>query len=816
MLQELRHALRLLARNPGFAAIAALSLALGIGANSAIFSLADTLLLRPLPVRDPGSVVTVSTDPPNLDQGIGGVSYPDYRDFRAKSQSFDGMAAFQLSTFGMAKSASETPQLRMGMMVSDNFFQVMGVEPALGRGFLPEEGRVPGRDPIVILSYDFWRSQFGGRSAILNSTVRINGIDFNIVGVAPKSFTGVDEYVRPHFYLPLTMWQRLNALATNPLEDRANHAFDVKARLKPGISRERAQAELAALWKNLASLESESDRNRVARVRTELQARVQSSPFDAYLVAMLAALVTVVLMIACANVANLLLGRAQARKREMAIRMALGVSRTRLVRQLMIESLLLALIGAAAGLAFAYAGIRFLRTVPFPTDLPIEISPQLDYRVLLFSLFSAIVSSVIFGLVPALQASRSNLIPALKNAEAGTSVRKRMLGRNILVVGQVAMAMILLVATGTLIDGFRKILVLNPGFRTDHILNMALDTSLVRYTPEQTRTFYKNLVDKTRTLPGIRAIALGGVIPLIPPQGMETFVPEGYQFTHGETRASAFSSTVDENYFAVTQTAIIRGRGFTADDKEGAPLVAIVNQQLADTYWPNQDPIGKRLQLKSHKNEWAQVVGVTRTGKYLFIFEPHTPFLYLPFAQTQQTQMVLYAETLGDPVSAAGPLRQIVHDLDANQPVFNVRPLTELYQQRAIVVPRMILETIGAMGTTGLALALIGLYGLVAYSVARRTREIGVRMAIGARASDVLRMVLRQGLVLSLIGIGVGSLATIATARVLAAGLMGFGNPSPATYVLVPVLLLLVTLASCYVPARRAARVDPTITLRYE
>ena len=816
MLQEIRYALRLLARNPGFTAIAALSLGLGIGANSAIFSLADALLLRPLPVREPGSLVTVSTDRPNLSEGLGGVSYPDYRDFRQNSQSFEDLAALQLSAFGMAKSTRETPQLRVGVMVSDNFYQVMGIRPMLGRGFLPEEGQVPGRNPVVILAYDFWRTEFAADPAVLNSTMRINGIDFNIIGVAPKTFTGVDEYVRPHFYVPLMMWQRLNALPENPLEDRTNRSFDVKGRLKPGVSREQAKGELVTLWKSLEQLHSEADRNRVVGVRTELQARVQSSPGDAYLIGMLMALVVVVLIIACANVANLLLGRARARTREVAIRIALGISRTHLVRQLLVESLLLALLGGVAGLAFAYGGIRFLQTIRIPSDIPVVISPQLDHRILLFSLFSAIASALIFGLVPALQTSKSDLVPALKSAEPGTGARQRIVGRNALVIGQVALSMILLIATGMLIDGFRKILVLNPGFRTDHLLTMELDTSLVRYTQAQTHDFYKNLLSRTRAVPGVRAVTLGKVIPLAPSQEAETFIPEGYQFPKGQVNASIFTSMVDENYFDVMRTPIIRGRAFTANDKEGVPLVAIVNQQLADTYWPREDPIGKRLQVKSEKDQWVQVVGVTKTGKYIFLGESPTPFLYLPFAQTQATRMVMFTETMGDPASAVTPLRQIVHDLDANQPMFNVRTFANFYQQRAIAVPRMIMEIVGTMGTIGLTLALIGLYGLVAYSVARRTREIGVRMAIGASQSDILRMVLRQGLVLSLAGIGVGSLATVAVARVLAAGLIGLGTPNPATYVLVPMILLLVTLASCYVPALRASRVDPMVALRYE
>ena len=816
MLQEIRRAFRLLARNPWFTAIAVLSLALGIGANSAIFSLADSLLLRPLPVLEPSLLVTVSTDRPGVSDGVGGVSYPDYRDLRAKAQSFEGLTAFQLSAFSVAKSSAENPQLRAGVMVSDNYFQVMGIQPALGRALLPEEGQVPGRDASVVLSYDFWRSEFDSDPGILKHTLRINGIDFNIVGVAPKSFTGTDEYVRPHFYVPVMMWQRLNALPKDPLEERSQHDFEVKGRVKTGVRREAAQAELATIWKGLEALHSEADRRRAVRVRTELQARIQSSPADAYLILMLMGLVAVVLLIACANVANLLLGRARARSREVAIRIAIGVTRGRLVRQLLTESVLLALLGVAAGLGFAYGGIRFLQTIRIPSDFPIVISPQLDGRVLLFSLLSGIASAVIFGLAPALQGSKTDLIPALKNAEAGQGARQRTIGRNSLVIAQVALSMILLIATGMLLDGFRKSLILNPGFRTDHILITEFDTSLVRYTQAQTHDFYKNLVDRARQVPGVRAVTLGGVVPLAPSQSGEGIIPEGFQFPKGQVNASILLSVVDENYFDVMQTPITRGRAFTTNDKDGAPLVAIVNEQLAKTYWPNQDPIGKRLRIGSKKDEWLQVVGVTRTGKYTYLGEPPLAFLYLPFAQNQRTRMVLFTEAFGDPASVAAPVRELVRTLDVNQPVFNVRTLADFYHQRAIVVPRMVMEIVATMGSVGLALALIGLYGLVAYQVARRTREIGVRMALGASRGDVLRMVLRQGLALAIAGIGIGGLVSVAVARLLTAGLIGLGTPNPATYVAVPVTLLLVTLASCYLPAYRASQVDPMAALRYE
>ena len=617
--EELRYALRMLVRNPGFTAIATLSLALGIGANSAIFSMADALLLRPLAITEPSAVVNISTDPPG---DVGGVSYPDYRDLRDRSKSFDGMTAIRMSPLSVAKSAKENPHLRAALLVSENFFQVLGVQPALGRGFLAQEGQASGRNPVAVLSYDFWRSEFSTDPSILGRVIRINGIDFDVIGVAPKSFTGVDQYVRPNLYIPASMSQRLTAATKDETEDRTAHNFDVKGRLKPGVTREQARAELTTIWKGLEPLHSEADKRRSMAVRSEFQTRVALDPPDAYLVALLMALVAVVLMIACANVANLLLGRARGRSREIAIRLALGVSRTRLIRQLLTESLLLALLGAIFGLGLAYGGVRFFQTIRIPTDLPITISPQLDGRVLLVSLFSALVSALFFGLAPALKSSKPNLIPALKNAESGVTSKQRLMGRNALVVAQVAMSMILLIATGMLIDGFRKTLSLNPGFRIDHVLTMEFDTSLVRYTPAQAHDFYRDLIDRARALPQVRNVALASVVPLAPSQDGENVVPEGHQFPKGQVNVNILTSTVDEHYFDLMQTALVRGREFTANDKEGAPLVAIVNEQFAKEYWPNQDPIGKRLRIDSKKDEWLQVVGVAKTGKYTFVGEP--------------------------------------------------------------------------------------------------------------------------------------------------------------------------------------------------
>src|SRR5215469_14901622 len=500
--EEVRFAVRMMVRNPGFTTIAALSLALGIGANSAIFSLADALLLRPLSVLEPSRVVTISTDRQDGSDGIGGVSFPDYRDFREQSRSFEGIAAFDYGPLSFGKSAAETPQMRFAVMVTANYFNVLGVQPVLGRAFTGDEGQVPGRDALVVLSHDFWRSEFSSDQNIIGRTVRINAIDFTVIGVAPKNFHSTDEYVRPYFYVPLSIEQRLQGLPKDPLADRSNRSLEVKARLKAGATREGAEAELAGIWKGLQPLKTEADGHRLPHVRTELLARIQSAPDDAFLVALLMALTGVVLMIACANVANLLLGRARARTREIAIRMSLGISRARLVRQLLTESLVLALLGTALGLAFAYGGIRFLQNIRVPTDVPVVISPQLDLRVLVFAVLLGIVSALLFGLTPALQATKTSVVAALKSTEAQTT-RKSLLGRNALVIAQLSMAMLLLLSTSMLLDGFRRTLRLSPGFRIDNLLTAQFNTSLVHYSSQQSHDFYTNLRDRVAELPRV-------------------------------------------------------------------------------------------------------------------------------------------------------------------------------------------------------------------------------------------------------------------------------------------------------------------------
>jgi putative ABC transport system permease protein len=813
MLQEIRQAFRMIARSPGFTAIAVLSLALGIGANAAIFSLADALLFRPLAVTDPGSVMALNLDTPGGD--LGNFSYPDYRDLRSTTKSFDGIAAFQISTFSLARNKNEVPQMRAGLEVSDNFFSVLGIQPTLGRSFLPEE-TVKGGAPAVVLSYGFWQDQFNGDKEVLGRTIRISGTDFTIVGVAPKAFTGVDQYIRPSFMVPAVLTQQLNGAAKDPVENRTDYSFTLYGRLKRGVSVNQAQAEMVTLWKGLQQQYPADGRNGKMMVRTQLQFRIAQDSIDAILITMLMALVSVVLLIACANVANLLLGRARGRTREIAVRIALGVSRTKLLRQLFAENVVLALLGDVIGLGFAYGGIRFLQTIPIPSDLPIVISPQLDQRVLVFSLIASLFSVLVFGLAPAFQSLKTELVSALKSSESNMSGRKRTLGRNSLVIVQIALSMVLLVASGMLLDGFRKTLVASPGFRTDHLLITEFDTSLVRYNPEKTVAFYRDIKDRVRALAGVRSAALTATVPFGNNQPSREVIPDGYQATKGQESVTLPFDVVDADYFGTMKIPIVSGRGFTADDKADSTPATIVNQEFAARFWPGQDPLGKRIRLDNDKGKLVQVVGVARNSKYMFISESQYRYFYLPYAQEGGTRMVMLTESSGDPALLAAPLREIVRSMDPNQPMYNVRTFGNFYKMRAIDTPLMITQMVVTMGLIGLLLALIGIYGLVSYSVARRTREIGVRIAIGADRTDVIKMVLRQGFVLACIGIGVGGILSLIVGKALAAGLIGLGKPNPATFIIVPLAVLLVTMAACWAPAWRASRVDPLRALRAE
>jgi predicted permease len=813
MLNDFRYAIRTLRQNPGFALTAIVSIGLGIGANATIFSLADGLLFRPLPVPNASQVVTLKSRTPS--GTFDNLSYADYADFRDKSRSFDGVVAYKIAMFGFAADSKTQPQLKAGYLVSGNFFHVLGTEPRIGRGFRPAEGEVPGRDAVVVLGHDFWKNEFGSNAAVLGRAIRLNGLDFTVIGVAPESFKGIDQYIRPSFFVPAMMAPDLTALKSEVLTDRSDRSFAVKGRLKPGTSIQAADAETAALAKSLAQSFPATNGAFGAAVRTEMQTRRDFSQGDVVLVGLLFSIVIVVLLIACGNVANLMLSRGRDRSREIAVRLALGASRARLVRQLMVESLLIALAGGAMGLLIALFGVEVLSTIQIPSDLPIQLSFKLDGRVLTMTLLVSFACAILFGLMPALQSTKTDLIPTLK-AGASDIARKRLFGRSALVTLQVAGSLVLLVAATQLFRGFSYVLSHSPGFRTDHLLTMTFDPALVRYSPIQTEQFYKTLTDRARAVPGVKSAALTNALPMGTNFQTETVVPEGHQFPTGKTSIEVLSSVVDHNFFGTFGVPLLRGRPILATDLADSPRVAVVNEAFAEHYL-GENPIGKRIQIKDREkgDPWVQVVGVTTTGQYLSIVAPPTEYLYLPLSQNARTRMTLLAESYGDPAALAAPLRKMVGAIDSNVPISGVRTMGDFFEQRAVKTLHFIDGIVGVAGLLGLALALVGLYGVMAYQVARRTREIGIRMAIGAARPQVMKMILKQAAVMAVTGAGIGMLLCYAGGRALTSG-MGVPSFDPLLFALVPIGLLLTTLLAAAIPARRASRVDPMLALRQD
>ena len=818
--KDLRYGTRMLARNPVFTLVSVLSLAIGIGANTAVFSFADTLLLRPLAVPRAGGLLTVGSTSKSALRAVLLTSYPDYIDLRDRSRIFEGLTAFDESVVGFSREPGTVPKLTLGMVVSGSFFPVVGLEPELGRGFRADEDQIPGRDAVVVLGHGFWTREFGADPSVLGRTIRLNGTAFTVIGVAPAGFTGLDPHARYDFYAPLMMWQRLTPMASSrPFDAREFRSLSVRGRLKPGESLAEAQAELSAIAADLERAYPETNRGQRLVVRTELQARKAGAPPIARLLLMLSLLAAAVLFVACANVAGLLTSRAPVRSREIALRLAIGAGRARVVRQLITESLLIAVIGGALGIGVGYAGVILFRQVQIPTDLPIVVAFALDRRALLVSLAVAVLSAVLFGLAPAIRATRADLIGVMKASDAAGFGRHRRWGRAALVVVQVSVSVVLLVVAAFIYRGFQRQLGGGPGFATDHLLMMSVAPGQMRYTPAQSRQLFEQLAERARLVPGVKSAGLTRYMPMDGGPPSINVIPEGVQFPDGKESAAHSGSVVDAQFFDTIGLPILKGRGFRATDSAEAPRVAVVNEVFAQRYWSGQDPIGKRFRVDSTRGPWVEIVGVVKSSKYGFLIERPTEFIFLPHMQREAESMFLLVRSSGDPATLVGPLREVVRALDANLPISNVRTMDELYRLRSVVILNVIVSLVAAMGMMGLALALVGLYGLVAYAAARRTKEIGIRMAIGAGRSDVIRMVLGQGAVLAVAGLGGGLLASAGVARALGAVLPGGAVGDGTDYMAFPLVaatVLAVTLLASYVPARRASRVNPTDALRHD
>jgi predicted permease len=820
MLKDFRFALRTLRQNPGFALVAIISLALGIGANAAIYSLADALILRPMAVPHASEVMAVQSQ--MRGESIVGlptysfVSYPDYRDLRDRSQSFAGLTAADYTPFGFSASKDALPEMKYGTFVSGNFFRVLDVAPVLGRGFRPDEDETPGRDTVVVLGYDLWKTALSSRPDVIGSTIFLNGIPFTVIGVAAEQFRGPYNLIRADLFVPMAMEPRMAGdLKQSVREQRGARVFFIHGRLKPGVSEAQAAAEARVIGQQLAQAYPDTNRTTSLVVGTDIQARARLGLGNAILIGFLLALSAVVLLIACANVMNLMLSRARARSREIAVRLAMGAGRARLVRQLLTESVVIAALGGVLGLVVAEAGVNLFSRIQVPGDVPIVIDPRLDPRVLLFVLFVSVASAILFGLAPAMQSTKPNLVPALKSGRAEGGKRRRFFGRNALVIAQVAGSLLLLIFATQSYRGAAIVLSSPAGFRTDHLLLASFNPGLARYSDRQTQEFYRNLLERTRTMPGVQSAALTQVLPMSPSGSVARVIPEGLTLPPGTEALTMLADTVSDGYFRAMSIPLVEGRDFQVTDRADSPRVAIVNEVVARKYYPKQSAIGKRLRLAGSDKPPMEIVGVAKLSKYSFMVEPPFDYVYLPLSQNPLPGMTLMLQTAGPSATAAAPLRELVRSIDAQQPVFSVRPMENFFDQRATQTLGMLNDAIAAMGLLGLVLALVGLYGLMTYSVGLRQREIGIRMAVGAAQSSVLNMMLRQGMVLAGTGVAIGLFLSILAGNSTTA-MIGTSNFYLPLVALVCFGLLAAAALGAYIPARRASLLDPNVVLRQE
>jgi len=818
-LDDARFAMRSLRRTSGLTAFVVITLALGIGMTSATFSMVDALIFRPYPVPHPSDVVTlVST---THDSNFDDFSYREYLDIRGKTKSYDGVIAYaDMQAVGFSAEPTATPRVKGGMMVSGNYFRVLGVEPQLGRGFREDEDQVPGREAVVVLGPDFWKHEFASAPGVLGRTVRLNGKEFTVIGVAPETFPGMLIFGHPDFYMPLAMAQVFSTNnERNFFEDRDDRELNVKARLKPGTTLRQAQNELALLANNFEREYPKVNRSRGAAVYTQFQTRTLEDGNWKFCV-IFVTLALAVLLVACTNVAGLLLSRARARTREIAVRLAIGAGRFRLMRLLLTESLMLATLGGLAGIAVGYGFVEWFHSkqnIVFMTDLPVGVPFNMDTRALLVSLALSVMSALLCGLAPALQSMGVDLVNGLKSADVDVPGRKRLWGRSLLVVAQVSTSLMLLTTSFLMARSFQHSLLDGTGFAKDHLLMVGFDPRLEQYSAAQTKQFYKLLAERVRETPGVQSAALTQTVPL-GQDGLDgvAFVPDGFQMPRDRESFASAMDTVDEGYFETMGIPVLRGRGFRASDTAEASRVAVVNEQFAKHYWPAGDAVGKYIRLDNGAGIPVEIVGVAQTIKYQDTRERPMDFLYMPLAQHPLSRMTLMLRSSGDPLQLVLPVKEIVRALDANLPMLQTRAYEDLYLNMAVKGPQIAIDLVGTMGAVGLFLAIAGLYGLVAYNVSRRTREIGIRIALGALSSDVLRLVMGKAIVLVAMGTVIGLAMGFALEQLMNSMLFNAGGVDIVAYVMVVPSLFLVTMLAAYVPARRASRIAPTQALRYE
>jgi predicted permease len=814
--RDLRYAFRMLIKSPGFTLIAVIALGLGIGANTAIFSVFNGMLWRPLPIKDPQQLVVLARKSRTVDFPLN-LSYPDFQDYRQLKTVFSDLIVYAPSPVNL--EAEGRPERAWVELVSGNYFSLLGLEAVRGRTFAPDEGWVLGKDPLIVLGYKYWQRRFGGDASVIGRAVQVNSHAFTIIGVAPERYRGAYYFLEPDFYLPLTTINLLDGGAATVLTKRDDSGLRVLARLQSGVTPAQAMAAAEPIERRLAKEFPDSHKDTSLLVLPELSARPEPGlgGFMSTAVIVFMLLVGLVLLIACANVANLILARANGRRKEIATRTALGASRWRMIRQLLTESVLLALCGGVLGLVFARWAAMALMSIHIPTDLPLRLFDlRMDWRIFGFSFFAAAMTGIIAGLVPAVQASRTDLADTLKAGGRSGESEGHHRFRNALVVAQVAVSLLLLACAGFFIRSLQNSAHVDMGFRVDHTLMLNVDLGLQGYSEERGQQFYKQLTERVKALPRVRNASVASYIPMGYDASLVNIYPDGQVVDEKSKTETAFCDLVGSQYFRTAGVPVIQGREFSEADTGTSPKVAIVNETFAKKIWPGQDPVGKIFRTDKNGPP-IQVVGLTHTGKYLFLYESPQLYVYFPMAQRYSSGATLFVYAADDPGQLASSVREQISQLDASLPVFAVTTMDAHVRYGKPLLPaRLGAMLVGAFGLLGLILASVGVYGVISYSVSQRTQEIGIRTALGAQRSNVLAMVLRQGMTMALIGTGVGIVLAFLLFRGLHSVLYGVQSTDLATLAAVSALLLTVAFLASYVPALRATKVDPVIALRNE
>jgi putative ABC transport system permease protein len=809
-LQDIRYAFRMLLKRPSFTVIVVLTLALGIGANTTIFSAIDAVLLNPLPYKDPERLMVVwetykQLGPEMWDRNEAAIG--NFLDWRSRNQSFDQLGA--LFDTDMNLTGVGEPQRIKSVVATTNFFQVLGVQPMLGRSFSPES-ETPGSPFTAIISHELWQRQFGSDPGLINKSLTLNGHQVEVIGVMPPGF----ELQFP-ISVHVDMWVPFVIDVADPdYHDRRNNFLYTVGRLKQGVSQEQAQAEMKLIASQLQQQYPETNADRGVRV-VSLHKQVVGN-VESYLY-MLFAAVGFLLLIACANVAGLLLARVTARQREVAVRMALGASRWRLIRQLLTESVIFSALSGALGLLLAYGGVKLLVALT-PSEVPRLHEIGLHVPVFLWTLAISVVTGLLFGLAPALQASRPDVNAALKESSGRNpgSIQGSSL-RNLLVVSEVAVALLLLVGAGLMTKSFLRLQQVDPGFDATNVVSMNIALPTSKYRTQQLNNFYDQLFERIRNLPGVKSV--GGINPL-PLGGTNislSVLVEGAPAVALTDRPSVGVRVVTPGYFQTMSIPILKGRPFTEQDRDNTPNVILVNEALASRFWPNQDAVGKRLDFEedSGKQVWREIVGVVGNVKHKALATEVMPEAYFPYKQGPENFMGLVVRTASDPVSMIPAIRNQVLSIDKDQPVSDIMTM-EQRLAKSVASSRFVMLLLGSFSVLALGLAAVGIYGVMSYLVTQRTQEIGVRMALGAQKRDVLKLVVRRGMVLATVGTVIGLIASLALTRLMRSLLFEVTPTDWLTFVITSVVLLTVALLACYIPARRATKVDPLVALRYE